>query len=261
MSARPFASAVLVAATASAVACTPVGAAATAPPSQSSAVAAEVAPKKTRKKGRKAPAKKPKVLTATVKTSFSITRTDEEGFGGDKGPLWQKLSAEVKDAKIPFRGDWRESAAAEATVTWTYEALASTSDRSWQVGCDSEIRESKATWTGKLFVGLRKQTWRQTAGKSKRQPSWEVVVPQPEEGLPVTSTGSIQAWDSLLMQDCIVTPTSEQLGLFSTSFASPTAMGSLNDDRSSVLLVHTDTLEGETATTSGTIRFSEKIPN
>ncbi len=258
MPTRSLASISLIAATAFAVACTPAAAVAGPAPTQSYAAAPK---KKTKKKGRKAPAKKPAVLTATVNTSFSLKRVEEHGFGNDGGPMWQKLSVEVKSAKIPFKGDWRESAAADATVTWTYEAQASTDDRSWHLGCDSELRESKATWTGKASVGLRKSTWRQTNGKSKRQHGWEVLVSQPDAGLPVVSSGWFQDWESIAMQNCITTPTTDQLGSFSASFAQPTAMGSLNDDRTSVLLVHSDTLEGETATTSGTIKFSEKLPN
>jgi hypothetical protein len=211
--------------------------------------AAHAAKKKKKKK------KKPAPLTATVNGTFTIKQNVPGGFGNDNGPNWQQLTVELKDVVLPFTGAYGLIADTKATATFTYHAEASTADRSWHAGCDSESRESKGTWTGKTTVSLRETNWLVADGKSKRFAGWKVTVKPPDD-FPVTSTGSYSDWDSILMEKCVITDTSTPLGGWNPSFAQPDGLGKLADDNRSVPLLAIDTEVDQTGTASGRLKFN-----
>ncbi len=212
------------------------------------APAAHAAKKKKKKK--KVP------LTATVSGTFTIKQDIEGGFGNDSGPNWQQLTVEIKGAVVPFTGPSRFSAAAKATATFTYRAEASTEDRSYHAGCDSETRETSGTWTGKTDVVIRESTWLQTNGKSKRYPGWYVTVDPPDE-IPLVSKGSYLDWESILMTNCQTFEANKPLGGWSTGFAKPDGVGKLAADDRSVPLLSIDTEVGQTGSAQGKLRFNK----
>jgi hypothetical protein len=201
--------------------------------------------------------KKPAPLTATVSGTFAIRQDIEGGFGNDNGPNWQKLTVEIKKAQIPFTGSYGLSAAAKATVTFTYHAEASTSDRSWHAGCDSETRQTDGTWTGKTMVSVKESTWLQTSGKSKRYAGWQVKAQLPDAGIKLTSKGSYQDWESILMTNCQTFDASAPLGMWGTGFAEPDGVGRLAADNRSVPLLSIDTDTGQTGSASGRLHFNK----
>lgn len=214
----------------------------------SPAPAAQVAKKKKKKK-------KPAPLTATVSGTFSIRQDIEGGFGNDSGPNWQQLKVELKNAEVPFRAG-ELFGSAKATATYTYHAEASTSDRSYHVGCDSETRQTDGTWTGKTAVSVREVKWLLVNGKSKAFGGWQVRVSPPDD-LPLTSKGSYNDWDSILMSECQTFDASKPLGGWSTGFADPDGLGKLADDNRSVPLLSINTELGQTGTASGKLKFNK----
>jgi hypothetical protein len=200
--------------------------------------------------------KKPAPLTATVSGAFTIKQDIEGGFGNDQGPNWQQLSVEVKKAVIPFTVKGVMNAAAKASVTFTYQAEASTQDRSWHAGCDAEQRKTSGTWTGKAYVGVKETAWLQTNGKSKKYPGWTVSVEPPDE-LPVTTTGSYNDWESILMEVCQQFEVKDMLGGWSTGFARPDGVGKLAADNRSVRLLSINTDLGQTGKADGTVKFNK----
>jgi hypothetical protein len=200
--------------------------------------------------------KKKKPLTATVSGTFTIKQDIEGGFGNDAGPNWQQLKVELKSVDVPFTGPSRFSAAAKATATFTYHAEASTQDRSWHAGCDSESRQTDGTWTGKTDVIVRESIWLQTKGKSKRYAGWQVTVEPPDE-IPLTSKGFYQDWESILMTNCQTFDANEPLGSWSTGFAQPDGVGKLASDDRSVPLLSINTDVGQTGTASGKLKFNK----
>ncbi len=203
--------------------------------------------------------KKKKPLTATISGTFTIKQDIEGGFGNDNGPNWQQLKVSVKDVDVPFTGPSKFSAAAKGTATFTYHAEASTQDRSWHAGCDSESRQTDGTWTGKTSVIVKQSTWLQTNGKSKRYAGWQVTVQPPDE-IPLTSKGFYQDWESILMTNCQNFAITDKLGAWSTGFAEPDGVGKLASDNRSVPLLSIDTDVGQTGTASGKLKFN-KAPN
>lgn len=206
---------------------------------------------------KKKKAKKPVPLTATVSGTFSIREDIEGGFGNDNGPNWQQLKVEVKNVEIPFTGAYRFTGGAEVTATFTYHAEASTADRSYHLGCDSETRKSDGTWTGKTTVVVKEATWLQTNGKSKRFAGWQVYAQPPEQGIPLVSKGSYTDWESILMTNCQSFDANAPLGLWRTDFAQPDGVGGLAADNRSVPLMSIDTDKGQTGTASGKLRFNK----
>lgn len=200
--------------------------------------------------------KKKKPLTATVSGTFTIRQNLEGGFGNDNGPNWQQLKVEIKDAVVPFAGPSRFSAAAKATASFAYHAEASTADRSWHAGCDSESRETNGTWAGKATVVIRESTWLQTNGKSKRFAGWQVTV-EPPDDIPLVSKGSYQEWESILMTNCLTFDASKPLGGWGIGFAKPDGVGRLAADNRSVPLLSINTDVDQTGTASGKLRFNK----
>lgn len=200
---------------------------------------------------------KPKPLTATVSGTFTIRQDIEGGFGNDSGPNWQQLTVDIKKAEIPFTRGSTSSAAAKATVTFTYHAEASTADRSYHAGCDSENRRTDGTWTGKTSVVVRESTWLQTNGKSKRFAGWQVTARLPEDGIPLTSKGSYNDWESILMTNCQTFDANTPLGSWGIGFAEPDGVGRLAADDRSVPLLSIDTDAGQTGTASGKLKFNK----
>lgn len=200
--------------------------------------------------------KKPKPLTATVSGTFSIRQDIEGGFGNDEGPNWQELKIEVKSTVVPFDGPSLFSAAAKGTATFTYHAEASTSDRSYHAGCDTETRRTDGTWTGKTDVIVRRSKWLQTKGKSKRFAGWQVAVEPPDQ-IPLTSKGSYVDWESILMTNCQTFEANTPLGAWSTGFAQPDGVGRLADDNRTVPLLSVDTDVNQTGTASGKLKFNK----
>ncbi len=200
--------------------------------------------------------KKPKPLTATVSGTFTIRQDLEGGFGNDNGPNWQRLKIELKSTEVPFTGPSRFSAFAKGKATFTYHAEASTSDRSWHAGCDSESRTTDGTWTGKADVVIRESTWLQTKGKSKRYPGWQVTVQPPDE-IPLTSKGFYQDWESILMTTCQNFAANTPLGGWSTGFAKPDGVGRLADDNRSAPLLSINTEAGQTGSAAGRLKFNK----
>jgi len=201
--------------------------------------------------------KKPKPLMATVSGTFTIKHDIEGGFGNDNGPNWQQLTVAVKNAEVPFTGYSRFSAAAKATVTFTYHAEASTADRSYHAGCDSETRRTDGTWTGKTDVVVRESTWLQTNGKSERYAGWQVTAQLPEDGIPLTSKGSYTDWESILMTNCQTFDANKPLGAWGIGFAEPDGVGKLASDDRSVPLLSIDTAVDQTGTASGKLKFNK----
>ena len=200
--------------------------------------------------------KKPAPLTATVSGTFTIKQNLEGGFGNDGGPNWQQLKVEIKNAVLPFDGPAKYGATAKASVSFTYHAEASTEDRSWHAGCDSESRKTDGTWSGKADVVLKESTWLQTSGKSKRYAGWQVEVVPPDE-IPLVSKGSYNDWDSILMTECQTFDASKPLGSWGTGFAKPDGVGKLGADNRSVPLVSIDTDVNQTGTADGKLRFNK----
>ena len=205
---------------------------------------------KKKKKKKKVP------LTATVSGTFSIRQDIEGGFGNDEGPNWQKLTVELKSAVVPFTGAYKFSAAAKASATFTYHAEASTADRSYHAGCDNETRATDGTWTGKTDVVIKESTYLQTNGKSKRYAGWVVTVDPPDE-IPLTSKGSYNDWESILMTNCQTFEANKPLGGWSTGFAQPDGVGKLADDNRSVPLLSIDTDVGQTGSAKGKLKFNK----
>jgi hypothetical protein len=229
-----------------------VAAAAIAP---GAAVAAGPAPAAHTAKKKKKKKKAPAPLTATVSGTFSIRQDIEGGFGNDNGPNWQQLKVELKSVDVPFR-DGEKFGSAKATATFTYHAEASTSDRSYHAGCDSETRQTDGTWTGKTTVGVREVKWLQVNGKSKAFGGWQVRVSAPDD-FPLTSKGSYTDWDSILMSECQTFDASKPLGGWTTGFAQPDGLGKLADDNRSVPLLSINTELGQTGTASGKLKFNK----
>lgn len=194
-------------------------------------------------------------LTATVTGTFTIRQDIEGGFGNDNGPNWQQLKVEVKGAEVPFRAG-ELFGSAKATATYTYHAEASTSDRSYHFGCDTETRQTDGTWTGRTTVSVRESKWLQTGGKSKSFGGWQVRVSPPDD-LPLTSKGSYNDWESILMTDCQTFDASKPLGAWSTGFADPDGLGRLADDNRSVPLLSINTNVGQTGTATGKLKFNK----
>ena len=199
--------------------------------------------------------KKPAPLTATVSGTFTIRNDIEGGFGNDSGPNWQQLKVELKSTDVPFR-DGEKFGSAKGTATFTYHAEASTSDRSYHAGCDSETRATDGTWTGKTSVGVKESNWLQTKGKSKKFAGWVVTVYPPDE-IPLTSKGSYNDWESILMTNCQTFEANTPLGGWTTGFAQPDGLGKLADDNRSVPLVSINTEENQTGTASGKLKFNK----
>lgn len=199
--------------------------------------------------------KKPAALTGTVSGTFSIRADDPLGFGNDNGPKWQQITVEIKKAVVTFPKGIM-GAGVKAPVTFTYHAEASTEDRSYHLGCDSEHRETSGTWTGKVGVGVKETAWLQTDGKSKRFGGWTVSVDFPDD-FPLTTKGSYNDWESILMDNCQTFPIDTPLGGWTPGFAQPDGVGRLADDNRSVPLQSIDTDKGQTGKASGTLRFNK----
>ena len=188
--------------------------------------------------------------------TFTIKQNLEGGFGNDNGPNWQQLKVQIKDAVLPFTGPSEFGAGAKASASFTYHAEASTEDRSWHAGCDSESRKTDGTWSGKADVVLKESTWLQTNGKSKRFAGWVVKVEPPDE-IPLVSKGSYQDWESILMTNCQTFDANTPLGTWSTGFATPDGVGKLAADDRSAPLLSIDTDVNQTGTATGKLRFNK----
>ena len=203
--------------------------------------------------------KKKKPLIATVNGTFTIREDNPNGFGNDNGPNYQELKLVIKDAEIPFRASNRQSAADSASVRFAYVAEASTQDRSYAAGCDSESRRTTGTWTGQTTVTVRETNWLVTNGKSKKYVGWQVLVEPPERGIELESTGSYLEWESILMPNCLTVPANEPLGSWSPGFAKPDGLGKLTSDNRSVPLTAIDTEVNQKGTASGSIKFNKSV--
>jgi hypothetical protein len=204
-------------------------------------------------------AKKKKPLIATVNGTFTIREDNPDGFGNDNGPNSQELKLVIKNAEIPFRAGNRRSAADTASVRFAYTAEASTQDRSYAAGCDSEFRKTTGTWTGQTTVTVRETNWLVTNGKSKKYGGWQVLVAPPERGIELESTGSYLEWESILMTNCLTVPANEPLGSWSPSFAKPDGLGKLASDNRSVPLTAIDTEVGQKGTANGSLKFNKSV--
>jgi hypothetical protein len=208
---------------------------------------------------KKKPKKKKKPLIATVNGTFTIRQDNPDGFGNDSGPNWQQLKVVIKDAEIPFRASNTQSASDTASVRFAYAAEASTEDRSYAAGCDSERRQTSGTWTGQTTVEVRETNWLVTNGKSKKYVGWQVFAAPPARGIELESTGSYLEWDSILMTNCLTVPANEPLGGWSQGFAKPDGLGKLASDDRSVPLTAIDTEVDQKGTVSGTIKFNKPV--
>lgn len=208
---------------------------------------------------KKSKPKKKEPLTATVNGTFTLRYDVPFGFGNDSGPNWQQLKLVIKDAKIPFKGKNRQSAAAKVDVRWEYEAEAHTQDRSWALGCDSEDRSTYGGWSGEALVSVSETTWRQTNGESKKYAGWRVTAEQPDDGIYVVSRGSYLAWESILMQNCLTYEANTPLGGWSTGFGQPDGLGKLNSDGRGMLLNASNTGKDQTATADGKVKFNQSV--
>ena len=202
---------------------------------------------------------KKKKLIATVNGTFTIRQDNPDGFGNDSGPNWQQLKVVIKDAEIPFRAPNTQSASDTASVRFSYTAEASTEDRSYAAGCDSERRKTVGTWTGQTTVKIRETNWLVTNGKSKKYVGWQVLVTPPERGIEMESTGSYLEWESILMTNCLTVPANEPLGSWSAGFATPDGLGKLASDDRSVPLTAIDTEVDQKGTASGSIKFNKRV--
>ena len=202
---------------------------------------------------------KKKKLIATVNGTFTIRQDNPNGFGNDNGPNWQQLKVVIKDAEIPFRAPNTQSASDSSSVRFTYTAEASTEDRSYAAGCDSERRKTVGTWTGQTTVKVRETNWLVTNGKSKKYVGWQVLVTPPARGIEMESTGSYLEWESILMANCLTVPANEPLGTWSPGFANPDGLGKLASDDRSVPLTAIDTEVDQKGTASGSIKFNKRV--
>lgn len=201
--------------------------------------------------------KKKKGVTATVNATLTLRADDPLGFGNDKGPSWQQLKIIVKDAVIPLYEPSRDSGGAKAKVSIEYKAEASTQDRSWHAGCDSENVASSGTWTGKAGVSVRTSKWLQKKGTSKAFSGWTVWVSPPDD-FPWTTTRTWVDWQSILMDNCLSFESKDPLGGWGPGFAQVEGVGKMTSDNRSVLLTGVNTDADQTGTASGSIKFSAK---
>ncbi len=220
-----------------------------------------------------AAAKKTKPLIATVNGTFTVRQNLPGGFGNDNGPNWQQLKVVIKDAKIPFRGSNRQSAAASVFVRFEYEAEAHTLDRSWHLGCDREDIRTSGSWSNKTIVGIRETAWLRTNGKSKKYLGWEVITtpppgqftndPGPDDfpiaGMITVTTGSYQDWESIAMTNCLTVQHNQPLGMWGMGFATPDGLGKLNSGNRSVLLTAINTEVDQIGTVTGSIKFNKSV--
>lgn len=234
---------------------TVVGLIAIAAPVPGTAIANDHAPTAAAAKKKKKKKKKPKGITATVNATLTVRETDPLGFGNDNGPSWQELKVTIKNAEIPVRDPGRDSGGAKVPVTVSYNAEASTQDRSWHAGCDSENIKSSGTWTGKLSVAIKTSKWLDTKGVSKGFQGWTVWTESPED-FPWTTTRTWVDWESILMEQCLNFDSKTPLGGWGPGFSRVEGVGKMTSDNRSVLITGINTDVNETGTASGSIKFS-----
>lgn len=234
---------------------TVVGLVAFAAPLPAAAIAREPGPPATVAKKKKK--KKPKGITATVNASLTLRAADPRGFGNDTGPSWQQLKVTIKNAAIPLREPERDSGGAKVQAAIEYRAEASTQDRSWHVGCDSENVVSTGTWSGKVSVAIKTSKWLDTDGKSKAFSGWTVWLEVPDD-FPWSTTRTWVDWESVLMDKCLNFDSKTPLGGWSPGFARPEGVGKMTSDGKSVLITGINTDNDQTGTASGSIKFSAK---
>ena len=199
--------------------------------------------------------KKKKGITATVNATLSLRADDPLGFGGDKGPRWQQLKITVKNAEIPLYEPSRDSGAAKAQVSIEYKAEASTQDRSWHAGCDSENVSSSGTWSGKASISVKTSKWLQTGGKSKAFSGWTVSVSPPDD-FPWTTKRTWVDWESILMEKCLSFESKDPLAGWGPGFARVEGVGKMTSSNRSVLLSGVNADTDQTGTASGSVKFS-----
>lgn len=211
-------------------------------------------------KGKKDKGKKKDPLTATINATLTYSRSGE--FNG--GEESEKLTVTIKDAEATFR-EGANYASGKGPVSVTYEARHFTEDRSWHAGCDTELRESKATWSGKSDFGIFPADERRTpTGKIRLKNGWGVEIPQVGKNLSKTmaTTGYYNDWESILMENCLTFPISQPLGGWNPYWVNSWVVnGNLNGGGKGVYLSGVDTSGSTTGSGEGKIEFSRSVTN
>lgn len=202
--------------------------------------------------------KKKEPLTATVNATLTYTQRGEIN-GGEQT---QKLTVTIKDATATFR-DGDTVASGKGPVSVAYEARFYTEDRSWHAGCDTELRESKANWSGKSDFGIFPTNERRTpTGKTQLKNGWGVEIPQVGKNLSktMTTTGYYNDWESILMENCLTYPVNQPLGGWSPYWVNSwTVNGNLNGGGKGVYLSGVN-VDGDTeGSAEGKIEFSRSV--
>lgn len=213
--------------------------------------------KKKKHQGRNPKKTEPPVATANA--TFVFARTAELQGGIET----EKLTVVIKNAQAKVKDDvfGIQTARGTARGTVEYAARFYTEDRSWQIGCDTEIRESTASWSGELRFTVDAVAKRYVQGNPSKVPNgWRLGVALPD--MAATTTGSFLEWDSILEDTCLTVPNNVPLGWWSPGFPGSglISTGSLNSDGKGVILNSLNTaLPEQTGSVDGRITFAPAV--
>jgi hypothetical protein len=173
---------------------------------------------------------------------------------------WEEITFTIKDGSATFKNDKSRIAWGDGKGTIGYHGHYYTDDRSWHAGCDTELRDSTASWSGKMDFAVFAVNQRREHGEEQKFNGWAVEVVMPS-GVRPTTTGSYQDWESIAMDNCETFPIDTPMGGWGgPSFpVSRTATGRLTSDGKGVLLTQVASSVDETYTVSGDVKFSKSV--